>query len=251
MESNLELFLFLMVGLRVAAILAGLVLAGLGVRQLSKVTGKSRQQTVDLEMDAKQGRVVLKGAIPAVILITLGAAAILFAVIKPITFEEKQPDGGALTGTGGPAEGLQYLPPLLDTLVRGAAASPDGLTVMDESGGGAYLPLEVLDRAWDAESACERMLESAFAGDSVPVPGTSERSLPAPPYFVPPLLDPLVRDSLAAPAGFLVSAADYRQLSPSVRERLVRLLETCENVITTDARGHRVTLGQRVRTEGV
>lgn len=251
MESNLRLFLMLATVVRVVTIVAGLLLAAAGAFLLSNAKSRSQQQTVDLEIDAKQGRIVLKGAIPAVVLITLGAAAILFAMIKPMRFEEKQPDGGMVTGIGGPDSRLQYLPPLLDSLVRGDSASPAGMTLEDEELGGAYFPVEILGRAWEAESACERMLESAWAGDSVHVSGTSGRTLPAPPYFVPPLLDSIVRGSLASRTGFVVSAAEYQQLSPQLRNRLVRLLEACENVITLDAQARRTTLGERVRTEGV
>jgi len=242
-------FLFWAVLLRIASLLAGLVMVGCGVFLLTTM-GRTSQKAVDVEIDPVEGRIILKGAMPAVVLIVLGGAVIMLAANKTLSFREERPDGTVLTGTGGPTSGLRYLPPLLDTLVRGASASPRGMMLAD-SAGSQYFPMDFLGRAWAVEAACERTLEHALAGDGELPVRAGEQGVPAPPYFLPAMLDSLVRGAGATRTGFLIDAAGYAALPPGVRDRTRRVIQACENVVTTDQAGHEVLLGRRMRTEGV
>jgi hypothetical protein len=184
----------------------------------------------------------LTGALPAVFLIVLGAAAILFAVYKPLSFQYKQRDGTEMSGTGGPESGLRYLPAVLDTLVRGDSASPRGMTLESDSGG-LYYPVDLLGRAWAVEKACERGLEASAAEPIGLVPeGETVRR------YLPPILDSLARGRSASPTGAWVVASRSRQTDEL--RNAERVLAACGRIVTTDRSGNPVLLGDRVRTEG-
>lgn len=249
MRDALDTFLFYSFIGKGIVIVAGGLMVWAGFTLLLKRKAGDRP-TTDLEINAAEGTISLRGAVPGVILIVLGAVLILFAYRKPVTFEYKDSSGAVLTGTGGPEMSLRHLPPLLDSMVRGAAASPDGLTLMDDEGSGAYLPLDLLTRAEQAEAACERMLEVELAAGD-PETAAGESLVPASVYFFPALLDTLVRGSSASTTGWLTTGPELGGEPAAVRARATHVLWACEQIVTSDQHGRPVSLEERVRAEGV
>lgn len=246
MRDALNTFLFYSLLGKVVVILIGLLMAVGGFTLLWIRRKGGDRPTTDLEINATEGTISLHGAVPGVILVVLGAVLILYAYLKPVTFEYKDTSGAVLSGTGGPDTSLRHLPPLLDSLVRGATASTDGLTLMDDEGGGAYLPLDLLARAEQTEAACERMLEVKLSAENAEAPaGASLGSESV--YFFPAILDTLIRGSSASATGWLTTGGE----SAALRARATRVVQACQQITTSDQHGRPIALADRVRVEGV
>jgi hypothetical protein len=239
MNGALTAFLTAMVVVRAIMLLMGALMVFGGVALLWSIR-QGKQGVTNFNIDLKQGTLKLTGAIPAVILIVLGGSVILFAAFKPFTVKYKQADGTELTGTGGPESGLRHLPPLLDSLVRGPNASAEGFTLATDSDA-VYVSMDLLQRAWDVEKACERSLEGS-AAEIVGITTSTNRHR----YF-PAILDSLVRREGASTEG-LIMVGDSG--TNALSERAARVLAACSEIIATDRNGNAVRLGDRVRSEG-